>query len=208
MTSYQPGEPSYAAPQDPWSDAQRVSSPPTDPIPAPPRGVFAPGKAAPVAPTPEAWQETVVHGDPYHVSGQPSSRIGLYLLVTVVVLVLGGAGGFGAWYLITERLSPQAAPTQTVPPFKPLEVQVGDCLAQVPHPSSPTNTTFQVVPCETANAVRVLEIHIGPEVSAKGPITDEIGTDMCAGVAGLTGFAWWEATRDEEDAVFCVGAPQ
>ncbi len=207
MTSYQPGEPSYVAPQDPWSGAQGVSSPPTDPIPAPPRGVFAPGKATPVAPVPNAWQETVAHDQGYRVQERPPRRIGLYLFVTVLVLVLGGAGGYGAWYLITENFgSSTATPTPTLTPFRSTDVKVNDCILEVGQPSSPTGTTFQLVACGSPDARPVLKLQIGDQLAALGGLTDEVASTVCLGVEGLDAWATWDAVRDEEDAVFCLGA--
>jgi hypothetical protein len=149
------------------------------------------------------------------VQTQPRSRVGLYVLVTIVVLVLGGAGGYGAWYLITEKFgSTTTTPPASIPEFKPRAVQEGSCITEVVDPAlinepegTPGRETFQIVGCETAAAFEVLKIEIGPHITALGEITQDKGDTLCAGVEGYRGYAWWDAARDEEDAVFCVGTP-
>src|SRR5688572_29413744 len=139
MSTFQPGEPStFAPPQDPWSGPHGVAATPTDPIPDPAPEQFAPGVAGPA---PRVWsQETISHADPYGYMPQ-RRRAGRYILVIMLVLALGGAGGFGAWYLITNNFpttpqtqgseqpssSPSTSTSQT-PTFDPADVRVGDCL--------------------------------------------------------------------------------
>lgn len=222
MTSYQPGEPpSYAAPQDPWSDAPGVASPPTDPIPQPPRGGFTPGVAAPVPPPQSVWsQETVAHDDGYRPSRGPSGRTGLYILVTLVVLALGGAGGYGAWYLITERICPggtpcnaqsqdpgdqTAAPTDTLPPFQPEAVRVGDCL--VNH-GTERDPKMAIEPCENPGALRVLTVEQGANIprNAEGQIDrGTTANTLCEGVENWDG-SWfgWNSPNDELDFFYCL----
>jgi len=217
MTSYQPGEPGYTAPQDPWSGAPGVASPPTDPIPQAPRGQFAPGVAAPVPPPPSVWsQETIAHSDPYRPPPR-SGRTGLYILVTMVVLVLGGAGGFGAWYLITERICPGDGPCNAQPQsptteastdadaFQPDAVRVGDCL--VNHGTA-TNARMKIEPCETVGALRVLKIEHGEQIleNSAGKFDRPTTADpICTGVTGWdqSWFAW-NSTDDTQDYFYCL----
>jgi hypothetical protein len=220
MTSYQPGEPpSYTAPQDPWSAAPGVATPPTDPIPQPPRGQFAPGVASPVAPPPSnVWaQETIAHDD-----RRPPGRTGLYVLVTVLVLVLGGAGGYGAWYLITQRIcaagsancNPQSQQTQqqtqstqsTDPVFDPAIVKVGDCLVNHGTPEDPK---MRVESCNTPGAFRVLYIKKGKDIpeNANGEFDRQTtGPAVCGDVPDWDNswFGWDDPDNDNRDYFFCL----
>ncbi|HEY7223353.1 MAG TPA: hypothetical protein VH561_07070 [Micromonosporaceae bacterium] len=234
MTSYQPGEqPSYAPPQDPWSGTQGVAATPTDPIPQPPRGKFSPGVAAPVPPAADLWsQETVAHDDRYTPGRGPAGRGALfYTFVTLVVLLLGGAGGYGAWYLITDRIgTPTAGPTTnngtsagpslttTVPPFHPDAVRVGDCLLQVDVPYLATDgtqkkrTTLEIVACGTDNSYAVVKIDHGaqlPEDPVTGGLDDATADAVCKGTPPWDG-AWaaWDSDNDSLDYFYCLDDPK
>jgi len=210
--TYQPGEPpSYAQPQDPWSAGS--ASPPTDPIPAPARGQYAPGVAAPMAPAPNVWaQETVVQG---YGGGRGSGggRTGLYVLITIVVLVLGGAGGAGAWYLIKERLgtqtpgtqtSTQAQPSTSQTGFVPSAVRVGDCLLNLGTQERPDMVP---VSCENSAAMRVLKIQNGDGIlhNAQGKFDTATANSICLGVEGWDG-AWfgWNSQNNALDYFYCL----
>ncbi len=208
--TYQPGEPpSYAQPQDPWSGG--TASPPTDPIPAPARGQYAPGVAAPVAPAPNVWsQETVVQG---YGGGRGSGggRGGLYALITVVVVLLGGAGGLGAWYVIKERLGgPTPSPTVTTPAttdaaFSPSAVRVGDCLLNRGTEEDPDMVP---VSCDSSGAMKVLKIQSGEGIpeNADKHFDNDTATAICKGVAGWDEGSWfgWNSTNNALDYFFCL----
>jgi hypothetical protein len=213
MTSYQPGEPPYTAPQDPWSSAPGVASPPTDPIPQAPRGGFTPGVASPVPPPASVWsQETIAHDDRYRRS--PGGRTGLYILVTIIVLVLGGAGGFGAWYLITDRMCPGSQPcttgsqqptNPTEDTFHPEAVRLQDCL--VNH-GTETDAKMKVESCDTAGALRVLSIVQGEDIpeNAQGKFDrNTTAVPLCGGVQGWDG-SWfgWNSSNDRLDFFYCL----
>lgn len=207
--TYQPGEPpSYAQPQDPWSSGS--TSPPTDPIPAPARAQFAPGVAPPAAPAPNVWsQETVLHGG----GEQPGGRTGLYIFVTLLVLVLGGAGGIGAWYVIRERLNPATPGTTTDSPgpstsdtnFTPSAIRVGDCLFNRTPDSTPT---MVVVDCDTAGATKVLKIQSGEGIpeNADKHFDNDTANAICKGVEGWDEGSWfgWNSTNNALDYFFCL----
>src|SRR5690606_38695500 len=72
--TYQPGEPSYVPPQDPWADTYGGASAPTEPLPAPEPsrgpGQFAPGVASPVD-----WsRSTIAPDDPVTSTSSGGSR--------------------------------------------------------------------------------------------------------------------------------------
>ncbi len=217
MSTYQPGEPStFTPPQDPWSGPQGVAPAPTDPIPAPPPGQFAPGVASP---QPRVWSETISNQDPYGYVPQRSGGALRYVLIILVVLVLGGAGGFGAWYLITknypgtpqtqntQEASPSASPTASQPAaFDPADVRVGDCLV---NRGTATQTEMAIAPCDTAGSYKVLKIIPGPDIPNElRPLTPQeraaaAAPVLCPGT-GYTAFFAWDHPDDALDFYFCL----
>ena len=210
--TYQPGEPpSYVQPQDPWSSGS--ASPPTDPIPAPPaRAQYAPGIAPPATPSPSVWsQETVVQGG----DQQPGGRAGLYVLVTLLVLVLGGAGGAGAWYLIKERLGQVTpVPTTSTPgpstpdtEFTPSAIRVGDCLFNRTPDGTPT---MVVVSCDTSGAQKVLKIQQGEGIlhNASGRFDNDTANSICLDIDTWQGYWFgWNSTNNALDYFYCLSGP-
>jgi hypothetical protein len=211
--TYANGEPpTYTPPQDPWSTG--VSAPPTDPIPAPPRGQYAQGIASPSTPTPNAWaQETVAQGRDDRPRG--SGRGGVYLLIGLLVLVLGGAGGVGAWYLTKQRLGTQTVPdavgttaiTPTSGAFDPASIRVGDCLFnRTPDQNTPD---MSVVPCGTGGSMPVLKIVQGDTIpqTPDGKFSQASADAVCNGVHGWYGswFGWNNYVNNNFDYFYCLG---
>jgi len=226
MSPYQPGEPpSFAPPQDPWADVQG-SATPTNPIaavpaqqgPLPQRGQYVPGVAAPTAPTPAGpppgiWsQETIANSDRYATPRQGSGA-GLYVLVALLVVVLGGAGGYGAWYLTKQRVSANSALTQNSTAaqttssgtgplancvdvesnFDACQVRVGDCLSIT---GPPNNPTIAMADCADPNSKKVLRILAGTEIGANGLDSQDstyllnLYNSKCGGIGSNYYFAW------------------
>jgi hypothetical protein len=217
MSTYQPGEPSsFAPPQDPWSGPHGVAATPTDPIPQPAPGQFAPGVAAPA---PRVWsQETISHDDGYGYVPQRRGA-GRYVLVILLVLVLGGAGGFGAWYLITNNFpgtpgaqnsrEPSATPSTSTSPeppaFEPADVRVGDCLV---NNGTATATNMAIAPCDTAGSYKVVKIIPGLEIPEDVKISTREEAQAAAGVlctgTGYEAYFGWDHPDRAQDFFFCM----
>jgi hypothetical protein len=215
MSTYQPpGEPpSYAQPQDPWANAHEtgVAAAPTDPIPQPqqqPYGQFAPGVAAP-----SAWtQETVAHGG-YEYVPQQRSRLGMYLLVGLAVIVFGGGGGYGAYYLITHNGfgSPQGGQTtspstsspstaSTVPVTDLGVLKIGDCVINT---GSNDDATLALVACSTKDSYKITKITVGEQITedSDGGLGDKAGLELCG--SGSPYFAY-NSDNDVNDRLVCL----
>jgi hypothetical protein len=220
MSTLQPGEPSpYAQPQDPWSGATAApSSTPTD---APPAPAFTPGVATPGLASPGVWSgETVAHNDPYGYVPRQRAGAGTYVLVILIVLLLGGAGGYGAWYLITKNYggnptglpsntgashpaSATASPSPSVPTFEPANVRVGDCLLNL---GSDTAPDMHPTACGTPNSYTVLKIKQGPgiPVGPDGKFSDTAtAKPLCSGT-GYDSWFGWDSSDDSQDYFFCM----
>jgi hypothetical protein len=215
--TYQPGEQPYTQPQDPWLNTQGLASAPTDPLPALARGSghFAPGVASPVA-----WSaETVAHSDPYLPAEKTGGRAGLYVLVALLVVVLGGAGGFGAWWAITNyggswatpstsntttpagEESPTPEPTELA--YRPELVEVGTCLTNRGTIERPQ---MWIVPCDRADTYEVLKVVKGADIpkDAAGAFTEEAtATPVCADVPSDSWFGW-NSPNDAQDHFYCM----
>ncbi len=218
MSTYQPpGEPpSYAQPQDPWAGTQGVASAPTDPIPqtAAPYGQFAPGVAAP-----SVWtQETVSHGG-YDYVPQQRSRLGMYVLVVLAVLVFGGGGGYGAYRWITSMTPPTTPPAGTsssagtsapgssgpgtTPTVAASALNVGDCILNIGTPTKPEMIRSE---CGKPKSYKIIKINSG-ELIPEGPagtFDDTVTAPaMCAGT-GYEAFYGWDSSDDKQDYFFCL----
>jgi hypothetical protein len=226
MSTYQPpGEPpSYAQPQDPWAGTQGVAAAPTDPIPqAPPAfGQFAPGVAAP-----SVWtQETISHGG-YEYVPQQRSRVGMYVLVILAVIVLGGGGGYGAYRWITSLTPPTSPPngqstgpgTSTQPgsstpgqspTVEAADLKVGDCIFNStpddPATAEVTQPTMIRAACNLPKSYKVIKVTSGEQIP-EGPRGTFDGTvtapAMCAGT-GYEAFFAWDSSNDAKDYFFCL----
>jgi hypothetical protein len=229
--TYQPGEqPSYTPPQDPWSGTQGVASAPTDPIPAPARGQFAPGVAAASAPPPVWQQETVGYDDPYERVGRGhGGRAGMYVLVVFLVLVLGAGGGYGAWWAITKYFpsedqtvtsgpssgAPSTDPSTSGDPspgvsglveFRPNRVEVGDCLINLAEEGEPLPKMY-LASCDSEDVYEILRIISGEQIPERedGQFTRQITADpLCQGVAWDAFFGWNHPTDDSQDYFYCL----
>jgi hypothetical protein len=223
MSTYQPPggtppeQPPYAQPQDPWAGGHEpgVAAAPTDPIPQQAYGQFSQGVA-----TPSVWtQETMAQGGYSYVPRQGGSRVWMYLVVFLAVVVLGGGGGYGAYWLITHRgagtETPQnqglsTGPPQTsttapdpTPTVVPSEVKVGDCLFNAGTADVPA---MQEVPCTKPKSFRVVKIASGASIP-EGPDgkfdRDHTSAAVCAGTNSTAWYAW-DSSDDKNDYFFCL----
>jgi len=216
-----PPEPTpYAQPQDPWAGGHEpgVVAAPTDPIPHHgfEGGGYVPGVAAP-----NVWaQETVAQGGGYPYEPPQRSRIGVYVLVFVAIIVLGGAGGYGAYYVAKHRndSNPQAqsssnppasnaastSPNAT-PTLDAAAVAVGDCIFNVGTADKPA---MQIVPCTKPKSYKVIKIASGVDIP-EGPNhkfdRDTTSAQVCQGTNPPYD-AWygWDSSDDSKDYFFCL----
>jgi hypothetical protein len=210
MSTYQPpgGQPAegpaaYPQPQDPWAGEHGIASVPTDPIPQQ-YGTF--GQS-------EVWsQATVAHGGQYdYVQQQPQrSRAGMIIGIFLGVLLLGGGGGFAAWYIVTHKgdnptpSTSTSAPvvTTTKPGFDPAAVAVGTCLINKNATGSPD---ISVVACNTPGSYKILKISKGetlPE-GTDGKLGAGTATTECAGLAYNRWYAY-DDSDNTKDIFFCL----
>jgi hypothetical protein len=219
MSTYQPpGEPpSYVPPQDPWANAQGVTSAPTDPIPQQAHGQFTPGVASP-----SVWtQETISHGD-YEYVPQQRSRLGTYILVVLAVIVLGGGGGYGAYVLATNGFGgpgtgPTNGPTNSAttpnnstssvdptPTIDAAAIRVNDCLLNIGTDNDPR---MAKVPCTTPKSYKVVKIASGESIpeGPDGQFGEQTWDLVCAGT-NPTRKVWfgWDSSDDKNDFFFCL----
>ena len=234
MSTYQPpggpqseGTP-YAQPQDPWSGAEPgVASVPTDPIPQ----QYDPYQSG-LTPS-QIWsQQTVAHGAQCGYEQQPGRGKMIALVVTLLV-VLGGAGGFAAWYIVTQgqpepgstATSPTGAPTspgsetpvqQQFPTtckissdpdaFDPCAVQEDDCLF---NDGTPTEPDIRVIGCDVENSYKVLKVARGPDIKeGAGDVFDKDTTSVAE--CKDTGYQHWygyqDAFDDNKDVFLCLAS--
>jgi hypothetical protein len=227
--TYQPGEQPFAQPQDPWSGTQGMASAPTDPIPATPaeRGQQPRGQYTPGVASPSVWvQETVAHSDPYASGARGGGRGGLYVLVALLVVVLGGAGGYGAWWAITnyaggpanppattstsESTSPTPEPTETAVTVPNFDLVVeGACMI---NRGSQTDPDMFLVACDWAGdddiaVVEVLRVERGPgipENDAGEFDRDSTGVPRCGDLARFDLWYTWDHPNDDFDLLVCL----
>jgi hypothetical protein len=219
--TYQPGEPPYVQPQDPWSGPQGTTSAPTEPLPAPVRGLdqFTPGVASPAV-----WsQETISHSDPLTSSTQPGrSGAGRYVLVGLLVVVLGGAGGYGSWWATSRYAgqftgppvtttstgsSPESPESPTPRPtefkYDPRYVETGTCLEnRAPRAPRPD---MWVVPCDREGTFEVLKVIVGKDIpeDENDNFTDATSEELCSDVPSNAWFGW-NSPNDEQDYFYCM----
>lgn len=213
--TYQPGEQPYTQPQDPWSGAHGTASAPTEPMPAPVRSPdqFAPGVASPVT-----WsQETIAHRDPAPATRSEGSRAGLYVFVGLLVVVLGGAGGYASWWMTTRyagqlTASPTTTTTtdanQTPTPsptefrYAPGQVREGDCMINRGTQKDPE---MWVVPCDREGAYKVLKVFRGERIPEddEDNFTSATAEDLCG---DLPSDAWfgYNAPNNANDYFYCM----
>jgi len=222
--TYQPGEPSYVPPQDPWGDTSSTASAPTEPLPAPARGPdqFAPGVASPAA-----WSATdVAVADPQPTVRSGGGRAGLYVLVFLVVVVVAGAGGFASWWVTTRYAgqligapttptstttssepsrspSPDPRPTEFLYADDPFSVEEGTCLENRGTQRSPE---MWVVPCDRPGSYEVLAVFRGDDIpeDESGNFTKEATADVLCD--GLPSDAWfgWNNDNNALDLFYCM----
>jgi hypothetical protein len=227
--TYQPGEQPFTQPQDPWSGTQGIASAPTDPIPAAPgdrgypqpaRGEFVPGVASP-----SVWsQETVAHGDPYATNRGGGGRAGLYVGIVLLIVVLAGAGGFGAWwafsnYVVGPNTTPTDSPSTTGSPTSPTPtptevryrsdlVAVGTCMINRNPAVNPPN--MFIVACDWPGDLEVLQVlkvysgEIIPEDSEGNFTADVTATPLCGDLDGYDRYYGWNSDNDASDRFYCM----
>lgn len=208
-------EGSYVEPQDPWAGGYEpgVASVPTDPIPQPyePFGGYQGG---------DAWShQTVPHGaGPYaYTGGQPRrSKTAMVLTVGLLALVLGGGGGYAAWYITTQRTTvtpdPTAGPaTETPVPsttepaaYDPAQAKEGDCVVNKGTAAAPE---IDGAPCDTPDSYKIIRIATGADIPENdqgrfdGPTTS---VAVCEGTGYQTWYGYQHAHDDAKDLFFCM----
>lgn len=219
MSTYQPpggqppeGTPTYPQPQDPWAAGQDhgLASVPTDPIPQQ-YDPYAHGTGGAV------WsQATVAHGESgYDLPPSPQRRrTGLLVGLFAVVLVLGGGGGFAAWYVTsqTRKPDPQVSNTATASPsanattpavFDPHQVEVDDCVANRGTALKPEMVSSACV----VGSFTVLKKVEGASIKENADGKFDAETTSAAACAG-TGFESWygykDALDEKKDVFFCL----
>ena len=216
--TYQSGEPSYVPPQDPWADTSGGASAPTEPLPAPDLSVspshFTPGVASPS--TPSTWQ-TVAPGDGTSPEGR--SRAGLYVLIVLLMVVFGGAGGFASWWVTrryagpivdalgtrTPTTSPEPSPTpEEADEFRydPSLVEVGTCLL---NRGTPTKPDMWVVPCDREGSYTVLKVVRGEQIpeDENDAFTQATAEELCDDVIWDAWFGW-NTRPNSLDHFYCL----
>jgi len=231
MSTYQPpggaqsdGTP-YAQPQDPWAEPG-VASVPTDPIPQ----QYDPYQASPSSG--QIWsQQTVAHGAPYGY-GQPQPGRGkLIALVVTLLVVLGGAGGYAAWYIVTKgqpdpgqttagaTTGPTAGQSGESPAlgfpascpisedagaFDPCGVKEGDCLFNDGTAAEPE---IRVTNCDVEGAYKVLKVSRGADIKeGPGDVFDKDTTSVaeCKDTGYLHWYGYQDAFNDNNDVFLCL----
>jgi hypothetical protein len=219
--SYQQGEQPFTQPQDPWSGTQGVASAPTDPIPQPPRGEFVPGVAAP-----SVWsQDTVAHVDPYAPQPRGRGSAGLYVGIVLLLVVLAGAGGFGAWwafrnYVVGPNTPPTNSPSatgssSTSPTPAPTEVKyaadlvdIGTCMINRNPDVNPPR--MYIVACDwpgDLEVLQVLKVYSGETIpeDAEGNFTaDATGNFLCGDLDRYDRYYGWNSDNDAADRFYCM----
>jgi len=226
--TYQPGEPSYVPPQDPWGDTSSTASAPTEPLPTPAR---APDQFAPGVASPAAWSATdIAVTDPQPTVRSGGGRTGLYVLVFLVVVAVAGAGGFASWWatsryagrIIGAPATPTSAPTSSETSRSPsptpertefayeddpFAVEAGTCLVnRAPEDEEPE---MWVVPCEWPGSYKVLKVLTGADIPEDKRDFHERDTaralhaELCADEPSDAWFGW-NAPNDALDRFYCM----
>jgi hypothetical protein len=211
MSTYQPpggqpteGPPAYPQPQDPWAGEHGLASVPTDPIPQQ-YGPHTPG---------DVWsQQTVAHGGQYNYvqPDKPKSRAGLAIGIFLAILLLGGGGGYAAWYVIKHRSpNPGGTASQTTPPvtdvpktvFNPNAVAQGQCIANHGTNDAPD---IEIVECSTQGSYKVVKIVTGADLpeGEDGKLGASTSTAVCQGVKFDRWYAYDDADNTK-DVFFCL----
>lgn len=225
--TYQPGEPSYVPPQDPWADTYGGASAPTEPLPAPEPsrgpGQFAPGVASPVD-----WsRSTIAPDDPVTSTSSGGSRAGLYVLVFLLTAVLAGAGGISSWWLTSRYAgqiagrqptgtstttsadpSPTPTPTQAEFIYDPRRVKEGDCLT---NRGTAGQVEMWVVPCDQPDTYLVLKVVPGDDIPADKRDTFHLPdtaralhAELCADEPMSDAWFGFNAPNDANDHFYCL----
>jgi hypothetical protein len=218
MSTQQPPEGPYVAPQDPWEGSFEpgLASVPTDPIPEQRFEAYGPGFG------PDAWAQP----HPGQVPQPSPNRTGMILLIVFAILLLGGGGGYAAWYVTSKQnasANPTGQPTggttttttttTTDGVFDPYAVKANDCIrnnnGNVPSPDAvDANPDIEIVPGTTGGSYKVLKIVKGDDLvrNAQG----KLDRDTTAPAAcGDTAYKYWyayDADDDSQDLFFCLVA--
>ena len=211
MSTYQPqggqqpeGAPPYAQPQDPWAAGHdpNATSLSTEHIPQQ-HEPYAGG----TGPSGLWTAQTEVHGGQSYEYAPPAparSKAGLIAVMAIVVLVLGGGGGYTAWYVIRHGGTGQdpgtpgsssTAASQAPPAFDPHDVKVGECLINDGTDEKPKMASAA---CTMPKSYKVIK-----RVAGEGLMENDQGgfdrdTTIKAACAG-TGFASWYSYKDLSD---------
>ena len=206
-----PGAPDggYAQPQDPWAGGYEpgIASVPTDPIPQQyGQGYTAPGD----------WGAPTVAqgaGGPYGYGPQqqPRGRGGTVVLVILAVLVLGGAGGFGAYYYTNQRSNQAGNGSPTTPgtsvsptaTWDAHAVVLGDCLFNY---GTDVKPKLDFSPCSKSGSFKVIRIVSGPSIpeNAAGAFDRSTAEAECADTPWQSYYTYKDLVSDSRDLVFCM----
>ena len=171
----------------------------------------------------------------YGYGQQQPGRGKLIALVVTLLVVLGGAGGFAAWYIVTHGQpdpgQTAAGPTDATPTspgsgspiqpqfpttckissdeaaFDPCAVKVGDCLFNDGTAAEPD---IRVIGCGVESSYKVLKVGRGPDIK-EGP--DDVFDKDTTSVAECkdTGYQHWygyqDAFDDNKDVFLCLPQP-
>jgi hypothetical protein len=160
----------------------------------------------------------VAHGgEPYgYVPPQPQrGKAGLIAVVFLSILVLGGGGGFAAWYVTTKQKTPepqpsgsaQASRTSTSAPataaFDPHNINKGDCIV---NKGTPTKPLIEFSGC-VKGSYKVIKKLEGASIVENAQGSFDAETTSVAACAG-TGFQSWygykDVSDDKKDVFFCL----
>lgn len=226
MSTYQPrggqppeGTPSYPQPQDPWATGHDhgLASVPTDPIPHQ-YDPYAHGVAES-----DIWAgPTVAHGGPppygYVPQQRQKSKTGLIAVAFVAVLVLGGGGGYAAWYVITQqpqglpsanpstsgaRTQSQTSTTEPAAIFDPHTINVGDCIVNKGTAAKPQ---IQISAC-SAGTYKVIFRVDGERIKENAAGSFDAATtsvDACKGTNFQSWYGYQDPAEDKKDVFFCL----
>jgi hypothetical protein len=153
-------------------------------------------------------------GGPYGYVPQPApkGRAGTVVLVFLAVLVLGGAGGFGAWYYTNQRAasagttSPTTGTTGSPSPTASWDAHTvvrGDRLFNYGTGTAPK---LDFSPCSKSGSYKVIRVVSGaiiPE-NAAGQFDRSTAEAVCAGTAWQSYYTYKDLVSDERDLVFCM----
>jgi len=152
-------------------------------------------------------------------------------LVVTLLVVLGGAGGYAAWYIVTKgqpdpgqttagaTTGPTAGPSGESPvpgfpascpisedagAFDPCGVKEGDCLFNDGTAAEPE---IRVTNCDVEGAYKVLKVSRGADIKeGPGDVFDKDTTSVaeCKDTGYLHWYGYQDAFNDNNDVFLCL----